>query len=262
MKPPGEKKISMSEATVSNLRERLEKDYYRTHFHRGGGFSPEGYERASRYYRFLYKSLLPADRNIAILDIGSGAGHFLYFLKKEGYRNLFGVDRSSDQTDVCRERTGIPVSNEDALTFLRRNSSSFDVITAHHVIEHQDPDRLLGFVGAMCDATKAGGRIIVTVPNAATPWASYHRYHDLTHKLIFADDSLLQLFACVGLESVCLYACRGAPVDFLSSVRWLFSLLQDPFFKLSFAVTIGTGRGSNRKSLIVSPNIIAVAMKQ
>jgi len=243
----------------------LEESYYKHHWSHLFECTPGEYERWSGYYRFHYKPLLPQDQNACILDVGCGTGHFLYFLMKEGYRNIIGIDRSEDQLAICRDRVGADVANEDALDFLRSKSSRFDLITAHHVVEHQAPEKVVDFVRAMWNATKVGGKMVVTVPNASSPWACYTRYADLTHTMIFADDSLRQLFSCLEAGEVQLYSCgSSAPLDFLSTIRWFLSIVHEQLYKVSFAVDIGLGRRGWRgwRDLVVTPAIIAMVQKR
>ena len=44
----------------------------------------EEYENNADDYEFHYGNFLPTDKGTPILDIGCGAGHFLYYLKKKG----------------------------------------------------------------------------------------------------------------------------------------------------------------------------------
>ncbi|MCR8454597.1 MAG: class I SAM-dependent methyltransferase [Crenarchaeota archaeon] len=76
------------------------------------------YREMARCYKRWYGPFLPEDRDARILDIGCGMGHFLYFLKEEGYRNFLGVDISREQVNFVRKYITDKVVEADAFTFL------------------------------------------------------------------------------------------------------------------------------------------------
>lgn len=240
----------------------LEDKYFQTHYAHFLDGTADEYNRQARMHRFVYGRFLPKDPTARIVDIGCGMGHFLYFLKQAGYQNISGIDRSEDQLALCRTHVAAPVWNCDALAFLQEHPGEFDLITAHHFIEHQPLDAAMTFVGAMYGALKPGGYLVLSTPNAGSPWACYSRYGDLTHHLLFSDLGFLQLFATLGIDHVELYPDRGAPIDFPSAVRWTLGLLQEQLFKLSLSIAIGRGRGRGDLGMIVSGNLIAAVTKR
>src|SRR5688572_18643959 len=83
----------------------------------------------------LYKrfsGILPANRNVNILDVACGNGGFLYFLRKLGYVNILGIDTSQEQLAIAKQH-GLPVEQFDAFQFLRGNQQTFDLITGFDV---------------------------------------------------------------------------------------------------------------------------------
>src|SRR5581483_3311055 len=128
-----------------------------------------------------------------IVDIGCGDGHFLYFLKQQGYQNLTGVDGSADRLALCRQHVVSTVEEADVVPWLAARSGAFDVVSCHHVIEHFPGESVYGFVERLSGALKPGGLLLLTTPNACTPWAGYNLYHDLTHCRLFTSDSLTQI---------------------------------------------------------------------
>ncbi|MBK8637485.1 MAG: class I SAM-dependent methyltransferase [Chromatiaceae bacterium] len=57
------------------------------------------YVQRARAAEGCFKACLPTDRSAAILDVGCGHGNFLFMLEQLGYRNLEGVDMSSEQLE-------------------------------------------------------------------------------------------------------------------------------------------------------------------
>src|SRR4051812_37311495 len=89
---------------MNSLQEQLQERYVSTHFGEIRSVNADDLESFARHYRRVYAPLLPADKNAKILDIGCGLGHFLYFLKSEGYVNHWGIDLGSEQIHQCREK--------------------------------------------------------------------------------------------------------------------------------------------------------------
>lgn len=74
----------------------LYEKYISTHFQY---IHPDVKKEFALYYRYFkknYNSLLPMDKEAKILDVGCGIGHFLNFLKEEGYGNTLGIDISKE----------------------------------------------------------------------------------------------------------------------------------------------------------------------
>lgn len=46
---------------------------------------------------------LPNEKDTRILDLGCGMGHFLYFLKANGYNNYLGIDFCDENIKFCRD---------------------------------------------------------------------------------------------------------------------------------------------------------------
>lgn len=138
-----------------------------------------------------FKGWLPADLNAAILDVGCGHGNFLFMLEQLGYRNLVGVDWSSEQLEqaaaICQHARLVP---DDTLHYLRESNETFDLISCLNVIEHLAKDEIIGFLDLIRSHLKPGGRLLIETPNAASPWFGAVAYGDLTHEWFFTPKSL------------------------------------------------------------------------
>jgi len=184
----------------------MQKDFYDQYF--DSVYSPannlgsEQYENASNYFGVMYRGCLPENKDARILDIGCGAGHFLYFLKKTGYRNYQGIDISAQQVEVCRAKVTPQVEVADAFQFLDGSKQAYDLIVAHDVLEHISKDKALLFVKNIFAALKEDGTLIVRVPNMSNPLAAHGRYIDLTHELGFTERSLYQLLFIGGFRDI------------------------------------------------------------
>jgi 2-polyprenyl-3-methyl-5-hydroxy-6-metoxy-1,4-benzoquinol methylase len=157
------------------------------------------------YYRKNYKSLLGStDRKI--LEIACGGGHFLYFLKKEGYRNIEAVDLCLECVEHCIANGFIEknrITQGDALDFLRKSTGGFDVVVMNDVVEHLEKDRLVATLAAARESLAAGGCLIVKVVNAANPiTGTSSRSYDFTHTIGFTQESLAQVLRMAGFDQI------------------------------------------------------------
>jgi SAM-dependent methyltransferase len=66
----------------------------------------------------------------AILDVGGGHGSLLYYLRKQGFSNLIGVDPYIEEKDIFSE--SIKIYKKE----LKNLDDQFDFIMLHHSFEH------------------------------------------------------------------------------------------------------------------------------
>jgi 2-polyprenyl-3-methyl-5-hydroxy-6-metoxy-1,4-benzoquinol methylase len=99
----------------------------------------------NRLRRLRARGLSPGHK---ILDYGCGEGQFIDSLKDHGFSNVSGYDPYSSE-----------YATPDGL------SQSYDVVTAHDVIEHVDDPKQL--MSQLSDLLVPGGLLIIGTPNAA-----------------------------------------------------------------------------------------------
>lgn len=238
----------------------LMDDYGKTIARATQNFSPDEYARTAKRLRWFFRNRLPADRSARILDVGCGAGHFLYFLRQEGYTNIEGLDASLDRVELCRRHVTANVHQADALDWVKSRPRAYDVVVSNHVIEHLADEPLMSFLRALTDAVAEGGTLILTTPNGCTPWAGYNRFGDLTHCRLFTANSLAQLMAAFGFQGE-FYAEGPAPYDAVGACRWLLWKVREALLKLSFQIDVGGLRGNQTTPLIVSQNLMMVCRR-
>ena len=121
-----------------------------------------------------------------LLDVGSGGGEFLYLMTQLGHVGK-GIEPNQGYAEFSIKEYGLDVC---ATPFEEANflSGSFDIITAHHVVEHlSDPSLAFAqFHNWLSDT----GCLVVEVPNIE---ANYHsprtRFH-FAHLYNFAEECL------------------------------------------------------------------------
>ena len=165
---------------------------------------------------------MPENKNIKILDIGCGAGHFLYFLKETGYTNYFGIDISEEQIEFCRENVSKDVAVADGFEFLKGNKN-FNLIVLNDVLEHIAKERLFEFLELVRRALESGGKLMIKVPNMANPFSMQIRYCDITHDIGFTQSSLEQALMMAGFKDI---SVRGASYPVISFQSFVGKIIE------------------------------------
>lgn len=122
----------------------------------------------------------------SILDIGSGRGWMLYFLKKYfRFETTVGTQISENAYKFSLEKLKLEIYNKDLLELpLDRK---FDVITLWHVLEHvENPEK---YVARIYELLNIDGRLFIESPNFNS-WSylltkKYWLALDLKHHLYF-----------------------------------------------------------------------------
>ncbi len=243
----------------------MSEDYAR-HYAR---FHPDTPEHDAHLRALLLRWLephLPADRTAAIMDVGCGRGYALSLLRELGYTQLSGVDSDAGQVDFARQR-GLPVIHAaDTSAHLRGAGACHDLILLMDVLEHIAPAAQAEFLDALAGSLRPGGRLIITVPNAASPLAAHWRYVDPTHHLLFTPPSLEYALHRAGLECLSIKS-----VEFIARPRYLFWLptprafrwwtlrLNRLFWRMVYITELGWDQG---RPILLGPNLLAVARRK
>lgn len=110
---------------------------------------------------------LLADRSRPILEIGSGYGTMLRFIRSYGVANVIGLESSRRRAETAREATGLSVLSGDfeseAVQAELRKHAPFGIIAAFHVLEHTyNPAEIIAAASRLQDA---GDLLVIGVPN-------------------------------------------------------------------------------------------------
>lgn len=204
-------------------RDRLLDDYLESSYKHGNILNAEQFEKAAEEYKRVYQGIIPDDKKAVILDFGCGTGDFLYYLKKEGYENFYGVDASRQQIEYCRANITDKAEAADGFKFLLDKPQFYDFIIAHDVLEHIPKDQTLEFLDLIKRSLKDNGVFLARVPNMSNPFGLDARYNDLTHEIGFTAKSLYQAFFVAGFKEIRFLPPREIPVR---SVRnWIRKIL-------------------------------------
>lgn len=183
-----------------------------------GEFDPAAAEAWGAAYATYLRGWLPGDRDAAILDAACGGGRLLYFLRRQGFRHLTGVDVSPEQVALARQVTD-DIVREDVLRFLASNPGRFDLVLGLDIVEHLAKDEVLEFLGGCREALKPGGRLVLQTPNGDSPWFGAVRYADFTHEVCFTPASLRIVLELCGFGGVEARECGPVPRGLRSALR-------------------------------------------
>ncbi len=141
---------------------KLYENYYRNEIPVRFNFGVEYLLRLLRLYRAL-KIFTISPKAKSVLDIGSGRGLTLYYLKKYfKFNTTIGTQLEKNSLEFSRNKLGLDVYSQDLLE-LNLKDNSLDLITIWHVLEHvKDPEEYLIKIYQLL---KKGGKLIIEVPN-------------------------------------------------------------------------------------------------
>lgn len=168
----------------------------------------KSFELTARKFRWNYQrffSTMPKDANI--LDLGCGLGQFLFYLQKNGFHKLTGIDISKTQVDLALQmQPQLDLRHvDDPVSFLQQRPEMYDVITMNDVLEHIDLEQIIPFLTTLHNSLKPDGLIIIKTINSAYPLSSASRYLDLTHTTSFHEKSLTQLLRHINFTDIHCY---------------------------------------------------------
>ena len=148
-----------------------------------------------------YGNPLTPFRGGKLLDLGCGEGHFLDFVRDEGFSNYLGVDHDPEAIRVCQE-AGHAVILSDVLDFFNASQEDFDVIAMNDLIEHFEHSNARLLVGGAFSRLVEGGLLVVRTPNASYLHSPSLLYGDLTHKYMYTSETLRQVLMEAGFFEI------------------------------------------------------------
>ncbi|MEO8416357.1 MAG: class I SAM-dependent methyltransferase, partial [Ginsengibacter sp.] len=139
-------------------------------------------------YYAVREILGQTNKNVKILEVGSGLGYLTYGITQKRY-DITGLDISQDAVKGAENQFGAHYVCGDVYQYALDNPATFDVVILTEVIEHlPDP---VNFCDSLISLLRPGGRLIITTPNkSAYP---QHEYWNTelppVHLTWFSEDS-------------------------------------------------------------------------
>ncbi len=236
-------------------KEKLYSKYITTHTaKRKGDLDDLGLKLQSKAFRQHFGRFLPTVKTAKMADLGCGSGALVWWCIREGFSNVSGVDGSVQQVAKAHEMGIREVMHSDVFDFIEQEQN-YDVLFARDLIEHFDNQTVFDFLEKCFSSLAPGGRLVLQIPNAESPYFGRVRYGDFTHELAFTASSISQLLGAVGFTEIEHFPWRPAITNSKSLIRYIAWRIIEPFLKLPIQIESG---GWNR---IVTMNLIAVARK-
>jgi 2-polyprenyl-3-methyl-5-hydroxy-6-metoxy-1,4-benzoquinol methylase len=234
---------------------RFYEHYYSTHLrHRKGPATLNQFQSNSPVFEQYWRKLLPQDKEARIIDVGCGTGNFLWWLQQQGYFLSEGIDLSPEQVAIANDLGVRNVLQGDLHSILRERQGCYAVIILRDVIEHFDKVEVIEALEICRAALLPGGRIVLQVPNAQSPFFGRIRYGDFTHELAFSATSLQQVLQVMGYGDIQTYSTGPVMAGRRSLVRYFAWKLVEAIYRLLIFIETG------KKGAIVSEGIIAVGI--
>jgi SAM-dependent methyltransferase len=142
-----------------------------------------------------------------VLELGCGTGQFMAYLAGKDITDITGIDHDPALAGVIPEEVRNCFICTDVMKWLPETAAEapFDRIVLLDVLEHFKPDDAFALLQKMAARLAPGGRIVVKVPNAGSPFGLTYQFGDLTHLTAFNSISLGQLATAAGLRVERLY---------------------------------------------------------
>ena len=156
-----------------NMNRYYESDDYISHNDSARGLLNNLYRISRSFMLRRKKSIVRRHTRLGkgnLLDIGSGTGHFISFMKKAGWE-VKGIEINDKAREFSVSHFGLEVIPKELISSLA--SGSFDCITLWHVLEHlQDPFKYAAEISRLL---KPGGICITAHPNCSSFDARYYK---------------------------------------------------------------------------------------
>jgi len=138
---------------------------------------------------------------LSCLEIGCGTGEFLTYLAHKGLEGFHGIDHDPDLKEVQNPEVASKFECMDVWQYLEGcGENKFDRVVLLDVLEHFSPEEGFRLLSLIKKVLESKGKIILKVPNAASPWGMNYQFGDLTHKTPYTSESLRQLATACALN--------------------------------------------------------------
>jgi len=204
------------------------EDFYQSYAAYKGYQMPVVKAKHVRWYDREFWLPAGCTAELSILELGSGTGEFLSYLKQKGATRFQGVEQDADAVAVMEVGLAEHVHVGDIFDFLENGNTGdgFDRVVMLDVLEHFSPGDGVRLLEKISGVLTPGGMVVARVPNMGSPWGGIHQFADLTHKTGYTAKSLEQLGLAAGFEPVAFVPYRrGSPIRRLTedTLHWLLS---------------------------------------
>jgi 2-polyprenyl-3-methyl-5-hydroxy-6-metoxy-1,4-benzoquinol methylase len=149
------------------------------------------YELFANYFKKNYLTHMPKEKDAKILEIACGMGHFLYFLKKNGYKNLEAIDLDPTNVKQCKTIGFNMVIESDMYDYINQlEDSSYDLIVMNDLIEHIPRKDIISFLNTLRMKLRDNGVVIVKTMNCNNIYGISGYFADFTHVMGYTPERM------------------------------------------------------------------------
>lgn len=198
---------------------------YRAHRDRGAVvLKPKHLKQFDREFA----NLTEARPDMAVLEIGCGAGLFLRYLEARGYRDIVGVDSDTGLAEALANLRVAKVHLDDVRRVLDGMLAGrrFDRIVLFDVAEHLDLGVLVALLKRLKDALADGGRLLLRTPNLASPFGTAIFFGSFDHVTALSPERMREMGVLAGLECLGVYPQEPVPLFRRMRQRVAFCLME------------------------------------
>lgn len=175
------------------------------------------FEKKARWYACFLRKHLPAKKDVPILDVPCGHGNFLYFLRRQGYTNIIGIELDLRRVAIAQD-LGLPAKQADALKYLS-HERDFELIVSLDFVEHIDKEHVPSLIASYYQALRSGGILIIRSPITDSLLCANDLYNDITHKWAGNYKILESLLVQQGFTNVIFKDERPVPYKLINWIR-------------------------------------------
>lgn len=175
------------------------------------------------YYKKNILRFFKKDKKIKIVDLGCGFGQVLYFLRKQNYCNVLGVDLSNENIIHC-QKEGFNVVCSDILNYLKDLKDKKDVFILSNVVEHFNYSEIENILNLIYKKLEKNGKLIIIIPNCNNVYGLATYFSDITHKSPLNEKSFEDIIVKTPFKTYEFCNLIVYPnVYFLDSLIWLYN---------------------------------------
>jgi len=240
-------------------RNYLFENYITTHFDDNADLSDE--RRLRLENNSLDRNLagiLPQNKNIRILEIGFGTGFFLKYLLTKEFKNIYGIELSSEETEFVKKNVykniECVLNPED---FLERHKNEYDFIFMLDVLEHIPKEQTITFLKKVRASLKNEGIFIARVPNVSNPLNVTLFSADFTHEFFYSARSLAQVNRLAEFSDIKVLPFKEENLTWHGKITNITQKMMFPVIKLA----IGLSRSYLDPASFYTKNIYCICKK-
>lgn len=203
------------------------------------------------YFKWIVKKskIVKTDN---ILDLGCGNGALIWFLTKNGYGEIRGVDISEEQVNIAKSLNLSGIEVCDIISYLKRTDDKFEIIFLINVLEHFKRSKSIELLSLIRSKLNPSGKLIIHVPNASGIFGMKIFYGDMTHKSCFTESSIVQLLKITGFSETKVFEDKPIIHGTISLVRRIIYETLGFAFRLFYMAETGATK------IILSSNMLVI----